>query len=97
LSLGIPSQERSWTGEEIAQLGTDTDAKVGKRIGRSPAVCAIKRLELGIPPREPGWTDEEIALLGTDTDVAVAARISRTERACKLKRFRLGLTRHLKD
>ncbi len=36
--------------EEVAQLGTATDAKVAVRIGRTPLAVAQRRFALGIPP-----------------------------------------------
>jgi hypothetical protein len=77
----MPPPEWAWTDEEIALLGTDTDAKVGACIGRTAMACALRRQLLRIPPAEPGWTEDEIAVLGTDTDVAVAARVGRRKLA----------------
>ncbi len=47
---GISNPEsRGWTAEEIAQLGTATDAEVAARIGRTPSAVVQKRIALGIP------------------------------------------------
>jgi len=40
---------RFWTPQEEAALGTDTDVKIGKRIGRSAGAVANHRIKRGIP------------------------------------------------
>jgi hypothetical protein len=41
-------ERRFWTAREEKLLGTDTDAKIGKRIGRSAQAVAGHRIALGI-------------------------------------------------
>ncbi len=48
--LGIPNpMPWGWTAQDIAKLGTGTDAEVAGRIGRTPSAVAQKRIALGIP------------------------------------------------
>jgi hypothetical protein len=48
--LGIPNLSgHSWTAEELALLGTATDAEVAARIGRTEGAVTLKRCRRGIP------------------------------------------------
>jgi hypothetical protein len=40
--------KRAWTAAEIALLGTDADAAIAARLGRSPSAAEAKRRKLGI-------------------------------------------------
>ncbi len=42
-------QRRAWTAREIAALGTDTDAKIARRLGRTTVAVHDKRCEQAIP------------------------------------------------
>jgi hypothetical protein len=42
-------ERRFWTRQEESLLGKDTDAKIGKRIGRSAGAVANHRIDLKIP------------------------------------------------
>ena len=69
---------RPWTVREVKLLGTDTDAAVAARIGRTPGSVKFKRYQLGIPAhprRRREWTKRELSLLGTMSDAAVADRL----------------------
>jgi hypothetical protein len=89
----------TWTENEIALLGTDTDKAIAAKIDRSPLCVTQKRHRLGIPAfykptptyKQKKWTTEDIALLGTDTDVAIAKKTGRTQPSVLQKRMSLGI------
>lgn len=68
----------SWTPEQVAMLGTDTDIKVAEKIGKSRATVVKARQARGIPPfsthLQPKfvWTAEAVAMLGKMRDSALA-------------------------
>jgi hypothetical protein len=85
---------KPWTKREIKLLGTDTDAAIATRTGRTLTAVTNKRLLLGIPAgftHELAWTDEEIELLGTMSDIALAEQIGCSRIAVFRKRKSLGI------
>ncbi|MFX1677037.1 hypothetical protein PWR63_33210 [Paraburkholderia sp. A2WS-5] len=86
---------RTWTTQEIALLGTLSDARVAERIGGvSFSTVQKKRRELGIPPAAPAhlsWPPEHIALLGVLDDAELARLTGRSTRAVNQKRNKLGI------
>ena len=80
-----------WTEEEIALLGTESDAGVARRLGLSKVIVMNIRRRLGIPAFQQRWTELEIAMLGTATDDEVARRLRKPLRAVREKRERLGV------
>jgi hypothetical protein len=57
--MGLPNPEsRAWTPEELAQLGTATDAKVADQLGHTTSGVAQKQIALGIPPARRQATGE---------------------------------------
>jgi hypothetical protein len=47
--MGLPNSEsRVWTGEELSQLGTATDAKLASRLVRTTSAVTEKGIALGI-------------------------------------------------
>ena len=99
--LGIPAdgggktgpKGREWTEEQIALLGTMSDAKVAKSLGISIPTVLKKRKELDIPriPRGRQWTEEQIALLGTISDRELGERLGISTHPVFLKREELGI------
>ena len=80
-----------WTDEEIAAIGTGTDAAVAGEIGRTQKAVMGKRQKLGAetPQRRQLFTAAEIALLGTMPDSELAKKIGRTVKAVrKAREFR---------
>ena len=91
-----PAHKR-WTEREEALLGTDTDAAIAAKLGRTPKAIEAHRRKLGIAAHRPHkrrWIKRELRLLGTMSDAALAERLgcSRrhvmlTRRAAKIKPF----------
>ncbi len=90
---GLPAMRarRQWTDEQIAMLGTVSDAVVAERLGCSNTTVYKKRTELGIAPVRHRWTAEEIALLGRISDFEVAKRVGLSAKTVNLKRRALGI------
>lgn len=83
---------RGWTSDEEALLGTDHDAAIADRIGRSVNAVMIRRVGLNVPAFSGrSWTAEEIALLGTADDEVIAGRVGRTVGAVTRKRETLNI------
>ncbi|MFX1767013.1 hypothetical protein PWP93_31405 [Paraburkholderia sp. A1RI-2L] len=86
---------RTWTTQEIALLGTMSDAQVARQIGGvSFSTVQKKRRELGISPAAPAhlpWPREHIALLGVMADSELARLTGRSTRAVNQKRNKLGI------
>jgi hypothetical protein len=87
--------ERPYTREEVALLGTGSDASVARALGRSKSSVHSKRQALKIPafctvPRP--FSAKEIALLGTDSDAAIAKRVRRHPSGITAKRTELGIS-----
>src|SRR5688500_12459233 len=83
-----------WTVEEIALLGTRTDAEIARRIKRTAEVVRACRNALGIPPSGPllgRWDDDEIKLLGTAPDDEIAKVLERKVSAVTQKRRKLHI------
>jgi hypothetical protein len=87
-----------WTPDEDKLLGTDSDSRIAKRLGRSPGAVRSRRCALGIPLQNravPGeWTRDEEKLLGTKPDAEVARLLGRNERGVQLRRQSLGIPIH---
>jgi hypothetical protein len=89
---------RYWTPEEDAQLGTERDSVIAKRLGRPASGVADRRRALGIPrcgihdPPANAWQPEEVKFLGTASDAEVARRTGRTANAVKAHRRLLGIS-----
>jgi transposase-like protein len=92
------AESGGWTEEQVALLGTDHDAVIAQKLGRTLGAVTSKRTQLkirafsGSPGGGRAWTEEEIALLGTDTDETIAARIGRTTGAVAQKRAALKVS-----
>lgn len=85
-----------WTQEDIALLGTASDADVAEFTGRTVNSVTQKRWSLNID-NYTSWTPKMIALLGTMSDVKLAAKLKITRRAVSHKRGSLGMTRKNKN
>ena len=46
--------ETGWTASELAQLGTDTDAAIAAKIGRTRSAVRSRRSKAGVPPATTG-------------------------------------------
>lgn len=85
---------QAWTAAELAALGTDTDAAVARRLGRSVRAVMTARQAAGIPPHRPHsltWTRAMLALLGKFTDAEVARRLGVAQRTVLLARAARGI------
>lgn len=93
-----------WSPENIALLGTISDAAVAERMGGKASTVMFKRQELGIKAykapvshikgkKRPNfnWTEEALSLIGTMTDAEVAKRLGLSNGAVSLKRRSLGI------
>lgn len=86
-------KHHTWSTEDDALLGTDTDIAVGKHIGRSPYAVHDRRKKLGIKPfvsRNP-WTPEEDSLLPGSSDAEVAKKTGRVVANVRSRRKHLGI------
>ncbi len=82
---------RLWTIKDLKLLGSDTDAAIAERIGRSRTVVTAMRSALGIRPYKPvRFLDPAVLkLLGTAGDRVIAEQVG-----CGLafvRALRLGL------
>ena len=85
---------RPWTAEELALLGTDTDAAVARRIGRTQTAVYMQRRKLGLAPGIPHtrtWTKAELRLLGKHSDAEVASRLGVSRKHVLEMRRRRGV------
>lgn len=100
----------AWTEAEDALLGTDTDAVIAQKLGRSKVSVARRRHRKGIKPALPHgkppvrWTPAMDLLLGTrpDQDIAEALGLSKSavhqrRNRLKIKRFYTGQRRVLEQ
>ncbi len=89
-----------WLPNEVAMLGTMTDAEVARITSRSLAAVGKKRLSLGRPPLHAGpegvhlkiWTAEEDELVRTLPPELVAKRTGRSIKSVYSRRTTLGVT-----
>ena len=89
--MATPSKRnpRAWTEQELALLGTCSDAEVAELTGRTFGTVWEKRRALGIPQpalRFRKWTLDEDKLVGTAPDAEIARRLARTEGAIRSRR-----------
>jgi hypothetical protein len=90
--------KRGWTAEQDALLGTDTDAAIGARVGKTWQAVASRRAKLRVPAHRAAvwgqqserWRDEEIASLGVLADYQIAERSGRPLVAVSALRRALG-------
>ena len=84
-----------WRPEEDKLLGTNSDATIAKKLGRTPDAIRTRRCALGIPLQHrigPGeWTRDEEKVLGTVSDAEAARILCRGERGVQLRRQSLGI------
>lgn len=83
-----------WTEQDLAALGTDIDAAIAARLGRTLHAVRAKRLSLGIAPARPRarrWKASEIALLGKFSDGEVAKLLKIHRFTVMSKRNSLGV------
>ena len=87
---GLPARH-VWTDDEIALLGTQSDAAIARRLGLTEAVVYNQRRRLGIARPVERWSDDQIRLLGTAPDAEIARRLGKNEAAVRGKRLRQGI------
>lgn len=83
-----------WMADEIALLGTMTDAAVAARTGHTEISSRDKRWQLGIAAWQPHayqWAAHEVRLLGKLSDAAVAQRLGIARRTVLIERQRRGI------
>lgn len=89
----MPRIRRNWTPTEIGLLGSDTDANIAKKLGRSECVVADKRRQMDIPifySHRP-WTPEEDAQVMSHAPASeIAKRLGRTVSSIHNRRQKLG-------
>jgi hypothetical protein len=76
-----PEPGRAYTPDEDQLIGTMSDARLGKLLGRSNASVRSRRIRLGkslLQPLRQNWSPEEDALLGKFADSEVARKLNRT-------------------
>lgn len=67
--------QHTWKPEELALLGTISDAKMARMTGIPMPTCTYQRIKLGIEPyRASKWTPELTALLGKVPDEEVVTQ-----------------------
>jgi hypothetical protein len=89
-----------WTREQLRLLGTEPDAAVAAKVGRTVQAVRSMRTRLGIPNPaarpgaygSPPWTAAEDRLVRTLPPAQAAARTGRTMHAVYTRRHFLGLT-----
>lgn len=80
---------KSWTAAELALLGTDTDAAIAERIGRTRLIVQKRRVAAGIPAvpdqtgrKRPQITDAIIVMLSvagySDSEISEASGLQRS-------------------
>ncbi|MBK8916428.1 MAG: hypothetical protein IPM64_17825 [Phycisphaerales bacterium] len=87
-------QHRPWTDAELALLGTDTDAAVAARIGRTLTAVLRRRRDLAISAyttHARAWTAAELARLGTVADEQLAQELGCRRITVMRKRRALGI------
>jgi hypothetical protein len=86
----LDPEQRLWTPQEEALLGTDTDEQIAPKLKRTKTAVGWRRVLLGIPAWQAKysrpWTAEEDALLGKLPDQELAKRLKRTLEAVKVRR-----------
>lgn len=95
----VPEQrsERAfnWTKGKIALLGTDSDRKIGERLGTSGPVVARQRTRLAIPSfyryRRISWTKGMVSLLGKTTDWEIAKKYGMKRESVARERRKRGI------
>lgn len=98
-ALGIRAHHRArlWRKAELALLGTDTDVKIGNKIGVSSNQIRLKRLEHNIPAFKPvsevRWTKKTLSLLGVINDQDLAYRMKINPATVTQKRNALNIER----
>lgn len=88
--------EEKWTNEELAMLGTMSDAKLSKIIKHCEAVITRKRNALGIIGfggtfRLFNWTQSDLELLGKHPDDNIGKMIGCSGTTVSKKRRELGI------
>ena len=68
---GLPPRHM-WTDDEVARLGTQSDAAIARQLGLTEAVVYNHRRRLGIARPVERWSDDQIRLLGTAPDAEIA-------------------------
>jgi hypothetical protein len=84
---GLPARH-DWTDDEIALLGTQSDAAIARQLGLTEAVVYNQRRRLRIARPVERWSDDQIRLLGTATDAEIARRLGKNEAAVRGKRLK---------
>ena len=84
---------RLWTPAEEKLLGTDSDAAIARRLGRTVSAVAARRNASGLPAfghsYERSWVPEEDRLLGTQPDRELAKRFGCSRRMVLERRLKL--------
>ena len=84
---GLPARH-NWTDDEIALLGTQSDAAIARRLGVTEAVVYNQRRRLGVARPVERWSNDQMRLLGTATDAEIAHRLGKNEAAVRSKRLK---------
>ena len=86
------TKHHQWTAQELALLGTVSDAKAAEQLGLPLHVVSWKRSTLGDSfQKQEIWTDEHVALLGTATDSQVGKLVGRKKMAVYTARRTRGI------
>jgi hypothetical protein len=92
----VMHERQPWTPAEEALLGTDQDAVIAKRLGRTrPAVSArrcllnISPFAISVPRRPCNWGAIELAMLGRYPDAEIARITGRSLKEVQAKRGEL--------
>lgn len=101
----MPQKKRknSWTEEQIALLGTDTDKAIAEKLGKKANVVAQNRIKRGIPPKDSKrsqknvWDKTNEIELGKLPDSVIAEKLGISVSSVTLARQRRGITSFAKS
>ena len=88
----------AWNRDQLALIGTASDAAVARKLGVGPSSVMTKRKRLGIPPagqsnneKKYRFTKRQLALLGKLPDAEVARRMNVSLDAVIWRRRSMGI------
>ena len=92
--MSARKKPNKWTEAEVMLLGTLSDPKLAKLLGRPTKEVYRKRRSLSVDSSRPAnitWTPEMLKEIGTEGDYVVARRLGLNKYAVRPKREELGI------